>query len=93
MEDTFPPHEAVILHPNHEADYRPIQIEVDKEHRPVAFVWHCLRRTVAEVLDEWREIEPWWEQDPPKRTESPLGKGFGHPGTLRGGLVFNKNII
>ncbi|PZN07600.1 MAG: hypothetical protein DIU76_04275 [Bacillota bacterium] len=45
---------------------RPIRVEADSRNRPVAFVWRGIRRVVAEVLEEWREIGPWWEQDPPE---------------------------
>ena len=45
---------------------RPIRVGVDGENRPVAFVWRGHRRVVAEVLDEWRELGPWWDQDPPE---------------------------
>jgi len=48
---------------------RPIQVWTDAEGRPIAFVWRGVRRRVAEILDDWREIGEWWDQDPPEERD------------------------
>lgn len=46
---------------------RPIRaVQKDPQGRPQSFAYEGRRYTVTEVLDEWREIGPWWEQDPPE---------------------------
>ncbi|HEY8414640.1 MAG TPA: DUF6504 family protein, partial [Thermaerobacter sp.] len=45
---------------------RPVIVETDGRGQPRAFAYRGRRYEVAEILEDWRELGPWWEQDPPE---------------------------
>ncbi len=47
---------------------RPVDVTVGPGGVPLSFRFGAVRHPVQEVLDCWREVGRWWEQEPERET-------------------------
>ncbi|HEY8414376.1 MAG TPA: DUF6504 family protein [Thermaerobacter sp.] len=43
---------------------QPVEVTADRDGRPLAFTWRGRRHVIEEVLEAWKELGEWWDQDP-----------------------------